>query len=129
MKRRRSPLSGASSSQLAALRALVVAYRDWERRAGTPEQSLSATVPAIGRHLSLPVQVEQDIEARVTRRLAERPDAAAIFARRDELRAHNPATGALTIALAGIHDELTRIRASYERGTAHGEVDREDVTP
>ena len=123
----RGPLSGANPSQLQALRALVTAYRDWERRAGTPAQTLRPRVPAAGRHLSLPIAVEETLAARTDARLARRPDAAAIAARQDELRAHTPATGAVAIILAGIHEELLRIRVILERRAAHGDENREDV--
>lgn len=125
MRTRRGPLSGASAAQLAALRALVVAYRDWERSAGTPAQTLGPKVPAAGRHLSLPSLIEDDILLRTNARLAARPDAAAIAARHDELSGKRPIAG--TIALAGIHEELTRIRVLLEVATAHGEDDRKDI--
>ena len=123
---RRSPLAGASPSQLAALRALVVAYRDWERTAGTPEQTLSPRVPDIGRHLSLPVHVEGELMARTSRRLAARLDAAAIASRREELSGKRQAAD-VALTLAGIRDELSRIRVLLERSTAHVGSERKDT--
>lgn len=127
MTRRRSPLSGATPSQLAALRALVIAYRDWERAAGTSTQALAPNVPAIGRHMSLPVAIENDLAARVRARLEARPDADAIAARHAELSGNTPAIGAVSNALAGIHEELTRIRLFLERQAAHEGEDRKDI--
>lgn len=119
VRRRRGPFSGASSLQIAALRALAQAYGAWERSAGTPTQTRTAVVPAAGRHLSLPVHVEGEFAARAARRLSRRPDAEAIRARHAQLSERNPDTASLSITLAGIHEELACIRGILESRTAH----------
>lgn len=115
--------------QLRALRALATAYRSWEQAAGTPAQTRVPEVPAAGRHLSLPAHIEDEFAARATRRLAQRPDAAAIEARHAQLSERSPVTASLTLTLAGIHEELTRIRAALEARTAHDPGERTEGTP
>ena len=88
----RSPFFGASRQYLAALRALVSAYVDWEKRMGTDQQTLAPDVPVFARAGALPVTTEARIRERVLRRLESRPDAGAVFSMMDDqrLHQHNP---------------------------------------
>jgi len=104
------------------MRALAQAYQQWERAAGTPAQTRNPKIPPVGRHLSLPIHVEAEFADRARRRLARRDDADIIVARHAQLKEEHPVTASLNLVLAGIHEELTRIRALLEPSTAH-EVD------
>jgi len=116
--RSRAPFGRASVEQVAKTRALVAAYRDWERAMLTPDMTLSPRVPAFARH-GIPVEVEARIAARTEQRLAERPDAADIAAARRDLLARTRAPeqwvkDEALRRLAGIHHELARIRELME---------------
>lgn len=108
-RRDRSPLHGATATQLAALRTLVHAYRDWERRMGTDAQTLAPHVPSVGRHLSLGSHIERDLTERVNRRVRARGDAGDIDRRRTALL-----PGRREDTLQSIHQELVRIRTLLE---------------
>ena len=115
----RGPLSRATYTQVAALRALIEAYLRWERQLGTDQQTLSPKVPTVGRALALPPHVEAEVHRRVRRRIARRPDREAIEARENTLRTriHHPERSRderTVVALEGIHRELTRIREHFE---------------
>lgn len=112
LHRRGGPLARATSTQLAALRALAVAYRDWDPVA-RPNQP---DVPAIGRHLSLPMGVEREFASRHrARRAGTNPT-----------RRPHPPTGSVAVVLAGILEELTHIRVALNELAAHGEHEREE---
>jgi len=113
--RDRGPLARASSVQVAALRQLVVAYRDWERRLGTPEQTLVADVPASARTLQLSMFVETEIAERARRRGSRRVGEVPIreVETRLRARARQRSTEHLDV-LHNIHREVARVRELLE---------------
>lgn len=66
-RRTRSPLQGASRSDIAALRAVIVANLAWERALGTPAQYLSPDEP-IEALMSLSFRTVDVIRQRSVRR-------------------------------------------------------------
>lgn len=112
--RPRSPLAGATPTQIAALRALVVAYREWESRLGTPTQTLTPRVPTTGRALQLSLGVEVELAARTRARVNRRPDVKSISrieeALREAARLRGVHGGAHLEVLHAIHSELVTIR-------------------
>ena len=119
---RRSPLSGASTQQVAALRGLVAAHLRWERAAGTAAQTVPPDLSGVRTHL-LPIEVEVAVEERSRARLAVRPNAGRIEQVDRDLRAAKQSPRKwrqerTLAALEGIHTELTRIVTASPRGRA-----------